>query len=495
MRIGIRAGRCHVKKSFEDKVNEVIKAVLDANEMEKAKGKVLVSITDKNGHKTRRWMNPEDAKKLKTEAKPKENGDGKSPAGQDKSRQAAENKKKLGVRFVNKKKAGAAPDGKPKTEVPGGKEGGRATGKKPAIGEVITGTERGTGNAITGKVTSAGKDGVTVLSNNGTTHAVEWAGVESISTKSKGFIAPAEFNAGEWKQQWDDPKATPGEKGFDYILESFGESGKEIADKIRETEEKLKGRPQTWQKYRISGEGESSRYTEEREKLHGRIMQELLRPDKLRAALSPLGEKPTFMILGGRGGSGKSWFKNNVYDPSKYVILDADEIKGMLPEFEGWNAQDVHEESSDILEQMLSACIKNGLNVVLDGTMKTASSALGKVFRMKSAGYKTEAHYMHLPRQEAAKRAIGRFRNGGKEGPNGESPEPFTGRYVPVDIILKNTTNEDSFDQVKGLVDKWSFRDNNVEKRGDPPIIISEGEKTVKKSFAALVKKLSKGYT
>jgi predicted kinase len=186
------------------------------------------------------------------------------------------------------------------------------------------------------------------------------------------------------------------------------------------------------------------------------------------------------MILGGRGGSGKSWFKNNVYDPSKFVILDADEIKAMLPEFEGWNAQDVHEESSDILEQMLTACIKNGLNVVFDGTMKTASSALAKAFRMKAAGYRTEAHYMHLPRQEAAKRAIGRFKNGGKEGQNGEPPEPFTGRYVPVQIILGNTANEDSFDQLKGMVDKWSFRDNNVENRGEPPIIISEREKAVK---------------
>jgi predicted kinase len=351
------------------------------------------------------------------------------------------------------------------------------------------------GTPFTGQATGrGGKDGLRVMVQ-GMKHEVPWDRVKTVDAlkaetpkaknakkpaMGKEFIDSAKFNAAEWKSQWDDPKATLDKEGFDYILDSFGVAGAEIAEKIRETEEKLKGRSQTWQKYRISGEGESARYTEEREKLHGRIMQDLLSPDKLRSALPPIGEKPTFMILGGRGGSGKSWFKNNVYDPSKFIILDADEIKAALPEFEGWNAQDVHEESSDILEQMLTTCIRNGLNVVFDGTMKTASSALAKVFRMKAAGYRTEAHYMHLPRQEAAKRAIGRFKNGGKEGPNGEPPEPFAGRYVPVDIILKNTTNEDSFDQVKGLVDKWSFRDNNVEKRGDPPIIISEGEKAVK---------------
>ncbi|GAB6393296.1 MAG: zeta toxin family protein [Treponematales bacterium] len=155
------------------------------------------------------------------------------------------------------------------------------------------------------------------------------------------------------------------------------------------------------------------------------------------------------MILGGRGGSGKSWFEGKVYDPAKYVILDTDKIKEKLPEFEGWNAADVHEESSDILEQMLSLCIRDGLNVVLDGTMKTGVSAMAKALRMKAAGYRTEAHYMHLPRQEAAKRVIERFRDGGDK----DKP-PFSGRYVPVAAVLENTTNEDSFDQVKGLVDR-----------------------------------------
>ena len=68
---------------------------------------------------------------------------------------------------------------------------------------------------------------------------------------------------------------------------------------------------------------------------------------------------------------------------------------------------------------------------------------------------------MHLPRQEAAKRAVARFL--GK-----------TNRYVPIDVVLSNKENESSFDKVKGLVDKWSFRDNNVPEKTEP-ILISEG--------------------
>jgi hypothetical protein len=70
-----------------------------------------------------------------------------------------------------------------------------------------------------------------------------------------------------------------------------------------------------------SGEGESARYTDEREKLHGRIMQELLAPDKLRAALPPSGEKPVFMILGGTGEAGKVGLKGKYMIPQSMSSL------------------------------------------------------------------------------------------------------------------------------------------------------------------------------
>jgi predicted ABC-type ATPase len=372
-------------------------------------------------------------------------------------------------------------------------------GQKPAssfMGKVKAGDTvsfEWEGTPFTGQAAGkGGQDGLRVMVQ-GMKYEVPWDRVKKVDSPKAGTpktrtakkpaagkesIDQANFNADEWKKQWDDPKAAPDDAGIEYILESFGQEGIEIAQKIRGINEKLKGRPMTIQKYRLSGEGESARYTEDREKLHGKIMQKLLSPDKLRAALPPLGEKPTFIILGGRGGSGKSWFKDKIYDSSKYVVLDADEIKNEIPDFKGWNAQDVHEESSDILEQMLSTCIRNGLNVVLDATMKTATSAMAKVLRMKAAGYNAEAHYMHLPRQEAAKRAIGRFKT--KDG-------DYSGRYVPVEIVLKNTSNESSFDQVKSLVDTWSFRDNHV-KRGEDPILISAGVNGIKKSYSAIVK-------
>jgi predicted kinase len=302
-------------------------------------------------------------------------------------------------------------------------------------------------------------------------------GPENNGAPKKTYIPPESFNAAEWSKQWQDEKATANDAGKEYILSSFGGDSDSIANAIRDADSKnqriIDDDQQTDKLHRRSGEGESARYSPEREKIHGAIMQELLSPDKIRTAIPPAGQKPKFIMLGGRGGSGKSWFKNNIYDPNTCVVLDADEIKAKLPEFKGWNANQVHEESSDILEQMLAVCIRNGLNVVLDATMKTADKALGKVYRFKSAGYKTEAHYMHLPKQEAAKRAIHRFKGEPEKGKEDEHV-PFSGRYVPVTTVLQNTTNEDSFDVIRSVVDEWSFRDNNV-KRGELPILISEG--------------------
>lgn len=75
---------------------------------------------------------------------------------------------------------------------------------------------------------------------------------------------------------------------------------------------------------------------------------------------------------------------------------------------------------------------------------------------------------MFLPVQESAKRAINRFKT--KKG-------DFSGRLVPMDILMSMQDNEKSFDSVKDIVDDWSFRDN----QGDNgPKLVSRKAKDVK---------------
>lgn len=317
-----------------------------------------------------------------------------------------------------------------------------------------------------------GADGAHVKDASGRVHQVRWSEitghdanggadkpkVENSVLGEQKPVPADKFNAMDYAKQHDDTGVTP-----DSILAHFPADTKE---KIADVQERLQKIEQT-----IDQHKKGDRYSKDRAKLHRQIFDHFLSPETVLAATPPEGEKPTFTMLGGRGGSGKSWFKNKVYDPGKAVVLDADEIKGMLPEYEGWNAAQVHEESSEILDKLQAAARDLGVNVVLDATMKTAKNALAKVKEFKSAGYRIEAHYMHLPRQEAAKRAVQRFL--GK-----------TNRYVPVDVVLGNKSNEDTFDQVRKHADRWSFHDNNVPQGQQPIKIAASDDEPSQKSNA-----------
>lgn len=233
----------------------------------------------------------------------------------------------------------------------------------------------------------------------------------------------------------------------------------EIKAKIKEAlEYNLNIARNNWQTYQYYSDGKGH-YKKNRQELHKKILNDLFLHANMAKPKS--GEKPTFMVLGGRGGSGKSKFDGLVYDKSKYIVLDADAIKEKLPEYKGLNAFEVHEESSDILNKALKIARKRGLNVVLDGTMKTLSSTEKKIKAFKDADYNIEMYYMHLPREKAAERAIGRFM--------GER-----GRFVPLNVLLNMKNNEENFDKLKHYASKWAFYNNDVPSKENKPILIDK---------------------
>lgn len=271
------------------------------------------------------------------------------------------------------------------------------------------------------------------------------------------------FDPTEWAKQHDEPDITP-----DKVLARIAEKEPSVYEKVRDTEERLKQVKPTADLHRISGEGAGSVYTEERARYHEKIIRQIVTPEKMQSARPERGQKPTIIMLGGRGGSGKSWFRGNVYDPDKTIVLDSDWIKEQLPEYEGWNAFEVHEESGDILEKALEVARTYRLNIVIDATMKSPGSAMDQVNRFKGTGYRVEAHYLHCPRQISAERAVSRFTS--RPG----------GRYVPVSVVLQNTTNETTFKLVSEQADNWSFRDS----QGKPPpkLLAQKGQAKLMKS-------------
>ena len=181
------------------------------------------------------------------------------------------------------------------------------------------------------------------------------------------------------------------------------------------------------------------------------------------------GEKPKLIILGGRGGSGKSSFTDGSlgddgYDREKFFVIDPDEYKTRLPEYKdkkgtkyyGVNAWEVHEESSDMKKAALEMAKQKGANVVLDGTLSKYSSVKKVIDAFKEAGYDVEGAYMHLPREKSVARGILRG---------------MKGRFVPVGQLLNMKENEDVFEQLMPEFSKWSIYDNDVPKGEKPKLV------------------------
>lgn len=250
----------------------------------------------------------------------------------------------------------------------------------------------------------------------------------------------------DYYDKYADPGITP-----EKILANFSEADrKEISEKL----ELSSREPSSESEFAIGGNADNG-WLPERQKLHAKIIASFFPDDKVKAATPADGEAPTFIILGGRGGSGKSAFTNGKireFDSSKFINIDSDEIKKALrPPYAGWNPALVHEESARIMDGVHKIAVAMGLNVLHDATLKS-NKYEPTVKEMKSKGYKVEAHYMFVPPQESAKRGVQRYL--------GHPPEYKRGRLVPVEILLGMTSNERHFDSLKGMVDKWSAYDN-----------------------------------
>lgn len=199
-------------------------------------------------------------------------------------------------------------------------------------------------------------------------------------------------------------------------------------------------------------------YTPERKLRHQRLLEEMFNDEAVERATPAPGQRPLVTFLGGRGGSGKSSLtdprKQGPVDAAHAIVIDADHFKGKLPEYQGWNAYEVHEESADLVDEAEKWARRLGLNVVHDATLKSSKGVNLQVANYKDRGYDVAGHYMHTRPEVAAQRAMERYANGiRKDG---------KGRYVPPEIILGNTDNERNFDALIPHFNKgWSLWDNN----------------------------------
>jgi len=171
-------------------------------------------------------------------------------------------------------------------------------------------------------------------------------------------------------------------------------------------------------------------------------------------------EKRAIIVLGPPA-SGKSSISNPIARKYGAAIIDADEAKKMMPEFQdGVGANAVHEESKFLSDVVQVHAIDEGINVVIPTVGSKVDKIEQLINKFKNNGYQVDLVGMNVSAVNARNRMVQRFIT--------------TGRYIPMDYIesvgenpmlVYNKLKE------KGVADGYTQIDNNVGARDAKPVI------------------------
>lgn len=172
----------------------------------------------------------------------------------------------------------------------------------------------------------------------------------------------------------------------------------------------------------------NGQYTEERQKLHSKIIFEIIN-------FSPV-KNPTAILMGGGTASGKSFIGEmfiNAYKQENRAItyIDSDNIKNYIPEYnemlDSGNeyvireaAAFVHDESSDIAKIILEISIDKKIEFIYDGTMKNTEKYQKIIEKLQQSYYTVQGVIVDVPLHVAFERAEIRFETEGRKVPDDE---------------------------------------------------------------------------
>lgn len=124
--------------------------------------------------------------------------------------------------------------------------------------------------------------------------------------------------------------------------------------------------------------------------------------------------REAYLVLGPPA-AGKSTVAEALAEKSGARLIDADEAKALLPEYDnGIGAEAVHEESSRLAAVAADASIRKGENVVLPVVGRTYEGAVARIDDLLAAGYKVHLALVDLPVEKAVERATARFAQTGR---------------------------------------------------------------------------------
>lgn len=193
-------------------------------------------------------------------------------------------------------------------------------------------------------------------------------------------------------------------------------------------------------------------------------------------------EKRLTLVLGPPA-AGKSTIAEDLAKTKGAAILDSDEIKKTLPEFDGGiGSAAVHEESSDLAHMLEAALRADGTNIVYPKVGGSPGSIRKTIERFKKDGYEVELVNMAVTAENAYKRMIGRFVD--------------KGRLIPpsyVDAVGENPTGTFKTLKEEGQADGYAQIDNNAGKDDPKPVSEIEGRNPLEGSSYDLQRGGGKG--
>jgi len=177
-------------------------------------------------------------------------------------------------------------------------------------------------------------------------------------------------------------------------------------------------------------------------------------------------------IVLGPPAAGKSFFGNELAHAKRSAILDSDDIKKTLPEYQGGiGANAVHSEANDLAEMVEAVLRAEGANIVYPKVGGKVSSITALIKRFKADGYRVEIINVAVRKELAYLRMMRRF--------------VTTGRLVPpsyIDAVGNSPSATFRALKKKGAADGFAEIDNNGNLGARAPVRLVAGENPLARS-------------
>tara|TARA_B100000029_G_scaffold40251_2_gene37604 strand:- start:816 stop:5537 length:4722 start_codon:yes stop_codon:yes gene_type:complete len=169
-------------------------------------------------------------------------------------------------------------------------------------------------------------------------------------------------------------------------------------------------------------------------------------------------DEPDVVILGGGPASGKGHLldRDIIEKPEGHIVVNPDDAKAVIPEYkqiiengDSWASTYVHEESSDMAQELMArALVDESIPVILDGTGDSTYEKLTikvNTARQRAKGGRVRGEYVTSDIDVAIERAAIRAKREGRDVPEGVIRET----HVNVSKVFPKAADDDLFDELR----------------------------------------------